>query len=401
MQWTEKSKTIPLDIHLRLQRESVAHRPNDPARHGELGEILLQLAKYGNAAAAFEKADSLGPYNFRYFDRLAECYLSLDRPDAALQVCERGNEIMPDCAALHTAHGSALRALGRHNEARKEFLRALALSPGAFAAAECLLLPLASDPDGARMLSLCEEFPSVYANSTVVRGYRAIALSRVGRLDEARTIVDLERYPARIAFEPPAEFEGLEHFNTVLANEILRNPGLRYTPFYKFNRAEFLNVSGARAYRALVKFLCAAIEGYIAEFTRRGLDIVLPEPPREGRFTAAGNVVRSDENHRAHLHKFAYISGVYHVTVPPDMARADDRAGALILGSCSDLTGGYIPCWGSRDVKPIPGVATLFPSHIFHSVLPTRSEHPRIAVPFDLCDQSFAHRSASPSMSDQ
>src|SRR5262249_37329109 len=216
-----------------------------------------------------------------------------------------------------------------------------------------------------------------------VRGYRAIALSRMGRLDEARSIVDLERHPARITFEPPAEFDGLEHFNTVLANEILRNPGLRYAPSYKFNRAESLDIPGARAYRALVKFLCAAIEGYIAEFARRGLDSILPAPPREGSFTSAGNVVRSDERHRAHLHKFAYISGVYHVTVPTDMARADDRAGALVLGSCNDLTGGDISCWGSRDIKPIPGVATLFPSHIFHSVAPPRGEAPPSSCPFD------------------
>ena len=169
MQWTETSHTIPLDVHLHLQRESVARRPRDFARRAKLGEILLQLAKFSDAAAAFEQAESLDPCNFRHFDRLAECYLSLDRPDAVLRVCERGIEIMPDSADLHTAHGSALRALGRHNEARKAFLTALALRPDAFDAAECLLLPLASDPDGARMLALCEEFPSSYANSTVMR----------------------------------------------------------------------------------------------------------------------------------------------------------------------------------------------------------------------------------------
>jgi hypothetical protein len=66
-------------------------------------------------------------------------------------------------------------------------------------------------------------------------------------------------------------------------------------------------------------------------------------------------------------------------------AWADDGVGALVLGSLDGLTEGYVPCWGTRNIKPVPGVATLFPSHIFHSVMPTRSEHPRIAVPFDLC----------------
>jgi tetratricopeptide (TPR) repeat protein len=385
MLWTDIPRTIPLDIHLRLQQESVARRPYDAARHAKLGEILLQLAKYCDAAAAFEQAEALGPRDFRHFGRLAECYLSLGRPDAALRVCERGTEVMPDCSDLHTERGTALRALGQQAGARAAFLRALALSSNAFNAAECLLLPLAADPDGARTLALCEEFPSSYANSTVVRGYRAIALSRVGRLDEGRRLVDLERYPARIKFEPPAEFGGIERFNALLADEILRNPGLRHTPNYRFYRTEYLAISGARVFPVLAKFLRAAIEDYLAEFARRGLDLILPTPPREGLVMSAGNVVRADESHGSHLHKFAYVSGVYHVSAPSEVIRASDRAGTLVLGSCDDFTGGYVPCWGSRDIKPAPGVATLFPSHIFHSVVSTHSNHPRIAVPFDLC----------------
>jgi tetratricopeptide (TPR) repeat protein len=385
MQWMEAPHTIPLDVHLRLQRESVARRPHDAVRHAKLGEILLQLAKYEDAAAAFEEAHALDSINFRHIDRLAECYLLLDRPDDALRVCERGIDVMPDSADFHTAHGSALRALGRHNEAHYTFLRALTVGPDAFDAAECLLAPLASHPDAARLLALCEEFPSTYADSTVVRGYRAIGLSRAGYLDEARSLVDLDKYPARIMIEPPPEFKNIEHFNAMLADEILHSPGLRYTSNYKFHRTEFLNIPGARAYRSLAKCLCAAIEVYMSEFVQRGLDKTLSAPPREGRLMSAGNVVRSEEGHRAHLHKYAYISGVYYVAVPPIRALTDDRAGALVLGCCDSLTDGYVPCWGTRDVKPVPGVAVLFPSNIFHSVLPTRTDHPRVAVPFDLC----------------
>ena len=50
-------------------------------------------------------------------------------------------------------------------------------------------------------------------------------------------------------------------------------------------------------------------------------------------------------------------------------------------------------------IKPIAGVATLFPSHIFHSVVPTRSEQPRIAVPFDLGILATPPTVARPSLS--
>src|SRR5271154_6840282 len=109
MLWTESFGTVPLDLHLRLQRESVARRPNEAARHAKLGEILFQLARYGDAVTAFEQAESLDPSNFHHFSRFAESCFWFDRADAALQVCERGIAIMPDCADLHRQYGSALQ----------------------------------------------------------------------------------------------------------------------------------------------------------------------------------------------------------------------------------------------------------------------------------------------------
>jgi tetratricopeptide (TPR) repeat protein len=386
MRWSDiqSPAKVPLDVYLVLQRESAARRPQDAGRHAQLGGILLQLAKYGEAAAAFEQAERLRPSDFRHFVDLAECYLSLGRPDAALRVCERGNEIIPNCSKLHDSCGVALQKLNRSAEAHQAFLNAVASSRHAFAAAESLLSPLASNSDGSRLLALCDELPEAYANCTVVRGFRAIGLSRVGRKDEARKLVDLVRHVAQITFEPPEEFGSIERFNARLAHEILRNPGLRRTPTYSFDHTEHLNISGAFAFPVLAKFLRAAIEAYITDFPRRGLDVILPPVPSEGFLVSAGNVVREEERQSSHLHKFGYVSGVYHVSVPPNARVADDRAGALVLGSCDDRTGGYAPCWGSRDIKPVPGVATLFPSHIFHSVVSTRSVQPRIAVPFDL-----------------
>jgi tetratricopeptide (TPR) repeat protein len=385
MQWSDirSSPTVPQDIRLALQREIVAQRPHDAVRQAQLGEILLMLAKYGEAATAFERAEELGHSEFRHFADLASAYLVLGRPDLALHVCERGKQFIPDCGNLHHMHGLALRKLGRRAEAHEELLKAIASSCCAFEAAEALLMPLAPDPDGSRLLTLCGELPGAYANSTVVRGYRAIGLSRVGRSDEAKKLVDLDKHVAQFTFEPPAEFGGIEHFNALLAKEILANPDLRYTPNYRFYRTEQLNILGARVFPVLAKFLRAVIEAFISEFPRRGLDVILPPVPLQAFLSSAGNVVRDLERHSAHLHKFAYVSGVYHISVPPNDL-ADDRAGALVLGSCGDITRGYVPCWGARAVKPVPGVATVFPSHIFHSVAPTRDAQPRIAVPFDL-----------------
>jgi hypothetical protein len=394
MLWTdlEMPPQVPLDVLLRLQRESVARRPHDPRRHSSLGEILFRLAKYEDAAAAFGQAEALCPGDYRQFDRLARCYYQLNRPEAVLEVCDRGSEVMSDCSDVQFLRATALQALGRHKEAHTALLRALELSAHAYEAAECLLLSMASEPDGARLLALCDELPSSYSNATVVRGYRAIALSRLGKRDEACNLVDLTKYPTCVRFNPPSEFGDVESFNALLADEILHNPGLRYTTNYGFYRTEQLAVIGARAFPVLSKFLRSVIEDYVAGLVDRELDRVLPSPPSNGFLYSAANVVRSEERHQSHLHKYAYISGVYHVLVPPDVTQGNNQSGALVLGSCDDLTGGYGGCWGSREIKPIAGVATLFPSHIFHSVLSTRTEQPRIAIPFDLCPSQSGMR---------
>jgi tetratricopeptide (TPR) repeat protein len=161
MLWTDLDSPpqIPLDIHLRLQRESVAQRPYDPVRHAGLGSILFQLGKYGDAVVAFEEAEALDEGAFRQFEKLARCYIWLGRADAACKVCERGSDVVPHCAGLRTAHGIALRALGRETEACAVLLEAVALTGDAFEAAACLLSPLASDRDGTPLLALCEQLP--------------------------------------------------------------------------------------------------------------------------------------------------------------------------------------------------------------------------------------------------
>ena len=269
-----------------FQRESVARRPYEAARHAKLGDILMSLAKVCRCRGG---ATSRRKYSIAInFSPIRQTREVLHRAQPASRRI-RGLRTLGD-GVMPNSDGNALPCVGwryvrlgeRRNRARRSW-NALAFSPDAFEAAERLLSPLASDPDGGdRLLALCEEFPSSYSNSTIVRGYRAIALSRVGRVDEARILVDLERYPARTTFEPPAEFGGIERFNALLADEILRNPGLRHTSSYGFRRTEQLAILGAQAFPVLAKFLRSAIEDYIAEFARRGLDVILPPPPREG-----------------------------------------------------------------------------------------------------------------------
>jgi Tfp pilus assembly protein PilF len=93
---------------------SAALGSQDAARLTQLGEELLRRAKYSEAAAAFEQAERLAPDRFRHFVNLAFCYVTLVQPDAALRVCERGSEVMPEESDLHRLRGDALGADSGH-----------------------------------------------------------------------------------------------------------------------------------------------------------------------------------------------------------------------------------------------------------------------------------------------
>jgi hypothetical protein len=120
------------------------------------------------------------------------------------------------------------------------------------------------------------------------------------------------------------------------------------------------------------------MEQWIAQMDARGLAAVMPPPPPAAQLYRGNTVLIGEGRNGAHIHGIGYVSAVYHVSLPPG------DGGDLVLGCCSSKTGGYEPCWGTRHIKPKEGWLTLFPSHVFHDVVPTGLSVPRVSVACDL-----------------
>jgi hypothetical protein len=257
-----------------------------------------------------------------------------------------------------------------------------------------LLRRLASRPDGEATLAFNADLPPACRDTAFVRAYGAIALSRLGRQEEALHLVNLDRHVLRLPFRPPTSFGDLARFNRLLAEEILANPSpvTRRTGF-NMNSSPPLRVSETQL--ALRAFVRNSFEFYIAEFAARGLDDVM-RPPAAGRLSEAGVVLRGEGRNGQHVHGTGFLSAVYHVLSPAEIMDASDTRGALLLGCCDEHTGGYVPCWGTRPVKPEPGWLTIFPSHVFHDVVPSRTESPRISFAADLKPVAPSYQSDTP-----
>jgi uncharacterized protein (TIGR02466 family) len=123
---------------------------------------------------------------------------------------------------------------------------------------------------------------------------------------------------------------------------------------------------------------------YVASAPTYGLDKALPSPPAKVRLYHGFTVLRRDGANGEHMHPLGYVSSVYYVQVPEIVATAPDDRGSLTLGGCSQYTAGYEPCWGTRQIKPVEGSLVIFPSHVFHDVVPSRTNDPRISVAADM-----------------
>lgn len=375
MRWIEpeaKPRALPPSVTARMLRAAVDRGVATPAQHAELANTLFWSGDYSAAAIEFERLAHDDP---RRWTSLARTCLKLDRFDDAIAACDRAEAAGQ---AIAWMRGKALRKLGRDAEAIAELKAQFAREPGLATLSELLLL-LARNPDGQDLLAACDSAPPNMINSTPVRAYRAIALSRLGR----DPLVDLDRHVMREPLAVPDGFRDIVDFNQALAAEILAQPSpdspvrdgldITYEPF----------VSNSPAFTALHAAIRDAMERYIASMPARGLGKTMP-PPEEGTLFAANVVLRQDGRNGQHIHGLGYVSAVYHVAVPLVVMEANDTRGALALGVCTDHTNGYQPSWGVRHIKPEPGWLTIFPSHIFHDVVPSLTDEPRISVAADL-----------------
>lgn len=396
MRWLETGPVAPIPpaAKIALLQQAIEASPRHARRHSELGETLLQLRRYDPAIAAFETAAALDPAQFRAWPLLALCYLRTGRPAEALAACERGHD--RPSAALHIQQGMALRALRRFDDARAAFEAANALGDSSLGALKALLHPLAVKPDGGPLLAYCDALDARYRDTALVRAHRALAFSRLDRTDEAGEIVDLDRHLQRFEIAPPPGFADIDAFNRALAGEIARNPAPEAAPSEGFDITYSPQTYRRPALSALLGVVRDAIDSYVDTRADRGLAAVLPPPPEAATLYSASVILKRDGANGEHVHARGYVSTVYHVLVPDAVTRTEDNRGAFALGACEHYTRGYRPCWGVRHIKPVAGWLTLFPSHVFHDVVPSRSDDPRISVSADLRPVRAGPSGASP-----
>jgi hopanoid biosynthesis associated RND transporter like protein HpnN len=134
-----------------LLKRAIALDPNNDAAYVDLGFAYSVQKQPDDALDMYKKAVKINP-SAANFTELADIYLRLGRPDAALMAANAGLTKAPRDAHLYNARGMAYNDMMRFPEAEKDFRLALSLDPS-LEAAKVNLKAIGSQHAGSHTIS--------------------------------------------------------------------------------------------------------------------------------------------------------------------------------------------------------------------------------------------------------
>ena len=382
MEWVYDFGPKKVRVAAELARRRVADAPDLPMSWLALADILTEMGEFEEAVARLRDAVKRLPLATELRWRLAWALIRLDAFEEALAEGDAALALAPDDGAMRKLHFE-LSARTRSWDVAGKSLDALAEAPPAAAGA---IMTQAQRLDSASLLAFCEARLLEEPASTAGRFFKAVALARLGRTDEARAVLSLDKHVAVYDLPPPAEYGDGEKFRQALAAEICRNPTLGPDPRGKATRdgrqTRHLRQPDAIAIEALIAQIKCAVQDYEQQLAAFDAGFAQGRP-KVARLHIWAVVTGKDGRQKAHLHPAGWLSGVYYVTAPrPD--GANTYRGPLILGALDPRDHGVEPPWGTREIEPVPGRLVLFPSYVPHATQPSGVEGERISVAFDV-----------------
>ncbi len=387
MLWESSAASAQAAVVAELARKVVALRPTD-VRHWELlGQSLLQMDRPDEAVAALTDAIEKLPATPKFHLLLADACQRLGRRDLFERAMQRVPAIPDDDSATAVYRLELLMKAAAANDVCRIAREVLALDPTHHDAIEHLASAARRDATPEAMIPICRAALSRQAGHVQARYELAAACARLGCSEEARKLIDLDRFVMQTDVVAPGKYADAAAFEAALSGEITRNPTLKPDPVDKATRGCLqtsgdLALASGEAIATLLDLVRAAVEAFVAALPAQSDDPFVAARPERAALDAWVVVFPGEGYLKPHIHASGWLSGVYYVGAP-EIPGNDSRAGCLALGSL-DLPDAADPPWGIVDVRPAPGRLVLFPSFIPHATVPTKSTKARICVAFDV-----------------
>ena len=359
-----------------------AQQPNaPPALLSKAAHLAHVRSDNAGAIELFSRALKDDPGTAPDWFIWAQAHFQLKDFDAAIRCARRGEELHGDYGPLISIKAKALLAQGEEDTAIEAFWDAARSGSPEDAMFE-LLRHQARKHDGKALLVLTDQIAESFGENAVTHSNRAIAHSMLADVERTSRLIDLDRQVQRRSIrEMFSEPELSEFHETLIAESMAIAPLGEHSDL----RVEYRpNVEDKPAMQRLFAWACEVYEDYMAGLdAERESQWFDPDIETATLFHAV-TIIRKDEKNGQHVHRPAMISGVYHLLIDDAVYNSGDDCGSLELGNVDQYAAGHQGIWGKRLIRPEPGQFTMFPAHVFHDVVPTRSDALRISIPMDV-----------------
>lgn len=361
---------------LATARATLAHSPEDAAAWETVGHALARLARVEEARDAFERSIASDPARGGAHCGLGVLLLRAERlteSEAALRAAIAAD---PRTPRAHANLCWVLRRLGRIDEAIATGREAVAVQPDAEARHYLAFALLAGDqPEAANRV--CDEALAANPMDSAALAYKTSALAAMGEREQGRRLADMERLLWMATIPPPAG--GLERFNQELAECVRTFPKRPFDPTQTLD----IMVQPPEPVRRLQGIVEKAVGAYFGGLTVSPSHPFVAARPSQWEMEGWGTIMDATNVHEHHFHQHGWLSGVYYVLMPP-LVRSGAAGHAGCIEFCRFMQMSERPVESEfAVVRPEPGLLVLFPSYMYHRIVPFRGGE-RISIAFNL-----------------
>ena len=361
--------------------EAISLAPNFIDPHVNLGAVLQILGRFEECAIVYEKSIQLAPDAATLHYNLAKVRQSLGDLDIAIAGYRTASELEPGWPELLRSLGNALFLAGDIKEAVECFREAITLAsdePGIHVDLARALLSL-GDANGA--LATCDAYTTSHPYYGPLVSARALILNEIGFEEQAQRLLGLETLVQTVRSMPPATFGSINTFDAALIKEA--GPFLSDVSLTKALQLDELQDTDLFFFRPgpaaslLIEWIEIAVKEYIVRLPDDPSHPLVANLPKRWRLMGRVDQFDALANQIACSRSAGWLSGVYVAGV---------SEGSLSFGTpppdwhCKSLL-------ASRVVTLKAGEMVLFPSYLYHRVVPGVGDKDLVFCAFDVVEQ--------------
>ena len=389
----EPAKMLTMAAELDLTKAAVHRNPDSL-------QVRLRLAQLLNKLDMFSASiDTLARYNADHPSLMAmrtliTAHFARNNSDDDLSAQRLAERALPfantdiERSYLFAELSKALLRMGQPQSAIPLLWQALELDPSNANAFKRLVYELLHQQQPQQVVALTDKLKQMGVSHSRLLASRAMALAAAGHPDAAQQLLGAGQFLHAEHIQAPSGWANLSAFNAAVANEVSSNPDLRFerygTSSQKARRVDHPATGATPAVSALLVEIARIATAHAASFSASD-HWWASVRPLAATLRSWCVITEGNGYEKWHMHPEGWMSGGYYVEVPDGVAYGGDEAGCLAFGIPDGLIGEEAAHSVQLvQIRPTPGLLTLFPSHAYHRTFPHNKEGRRMCIAFDI-----------------